>query len=302
MSVSDNSFPTAGVLCVVGGMMFLGFSDNFVVNIAEHASLWQFHAFRAAIILPMLVILSIFGLGAVRPKKPRAVFARSACFGFAMLIYFGCLAFLPISEVVGALFSAPIFVMIISVVFLGKTVGVLRWTAALIGFAGILMVLRPDAGALTWVSALPLVAAIFYAISAVATRQWCDEEDTITLLFWFFLIVGLCGVAGMIALQMFPQDAPMGPDGFILRGYTAPNSAFWLWTCVNAVGSILGIGLLTRGYQIGEASYVAVFEYSLMIFASFWAFVLRGEILDNWAVTGIVLIIFSGAVIALRTR
>ena len=60
--------------------------------------------------------------------------------------------------------------------------------------------------------------------------------------------------------------------------------------------------MLTRAYQVGEASYIAVFEYSFLIFASFWAWVIWGDVLDTQAVLGIALIIASGAVIALRTK
>ena len=62
------------------------------------------------------------------------------------------------------------------------------------------------------------------------------------------------------------------------------------------------MAFLVRGYQLAEASFVSVFEYSLLIFASLWAFVLRGDLLDGWAMAGIGLIILSGIAIALRGR
>lgn len=302
MTQDIKTAPLLAGLCVLAGMATLGLSDNFLVNLADESSLWQFHTFRAAIILPVLMILSFFGFGRIRATKVAGVMLRSVCFGLSMLIYFGCLAFLPISEVVGGLFCSPILVMAISALVLGKKVGVFRWVAAIVGFVGILLVLRPDSGDFTWVTVLPLVAALFYAVSALATREMCEGESTVTLVFWFFFTVGLFGLIGMIILTVFPQAAPEGADGFILRGYTDPSASFWFWTAVQAFLSIIGIGLLTRGYQIGEASYVAVFEYSLMIFASFWAWVLRGDVLDAYGAVGIILIVLSGAVIALRSR
>lgn len=302
MSNDVHSAPILGGIFVLAGMATLGLSDNFLVNVADESSLWQFHSFRAAVILPLLIALSYFGLGRIRPVKVKGVAIRSVAFGISMLIYFGCLAFLPISEVVGGIFCSPILVMAISALVLGKKVGVFRWLAALIGFCGILLVLRPDAGDFTWVTVLPLVAAVFYAISALATRELCEGETTVTLIFWFFLTLGVFGAIGMILLSVYPQAAPEGADGFILRGYTHPSGSFWFWTVVQAVLSIIGIGFLTRGYQVGEASYVAVYEYSLMIFASFWAWVLRGEVLDLYGTVGIILIVLSGAVIALRSR
>jgi drug/metabolite transporter (DMT)-like permease len=68
------------------------------------------------------------------------------------------------------------------------------------------------------------------------------------------------------------------------------------------VGSLLGVFFIVRAYQLGEASYVGIFEYSLLVFVAVWAWVLFGDIIDPLATLGIVLIIASGAVIALRTR
>ena len=74
------------------------------------------------------------------------------------------------------------------------------------------------------------------------------------------------------------------------------------WTVVQAVGSILGVGLLTRGYQLADASFVSVFEYTLLGFVSAWAWILRGEALDALSLAGLCLIALSGIVIALRGR
>lgn len=302
MSDIQRNAPLLAAGLMLSGMMIIGLIDNYVVVIAEDASLWQFHAVRGAMAVPMMIGLAALGLGRLRAKRPRNVAIRSGLFGCAMLIYFGCLAFLPIAEVVAGLFSSPILVMVISALFLGKSVGWVRWTAGIVGFAGILLVLRPETGSFSLLSLLPLGAAFLYALSALATRQLCEGEDTLTLLFWFFGILGLMGCVGLIVMTAFPQAAPEGPDGFILRGLTWPSGTFLWWTFVQAFGSIIAIGFVTRSYQIGEASHVAVFEYSLMIFASFWAWMIRGEGLDMAAFVGISLIFVSGLVIALRSR
>ena len=73
------------------------------------------------------------------------------------------------------------------------------------------------------------------------------------------------------------------------------------WIAVQAVGSLIGIGLIFRGYLMGEASHVAVFEYSLLVFASFWAWVIWGQTVGPLALAGMGLIALAGAVIALRS-
>ena len=284
------------------GMAVIGFIDNFIVVIADSISLWQFHATRSAIDLTILGVLAWRGWAVIRPQRWRPVLARSALFSGSMLIYFGCLAFLPIAVVVAGLFTSPVLVMIISGLFLGKRVGAVRWGSAALGFTGILFVINPVADEFDLLSLLPLVAALLYATSAVATRQWCEGETTATLLFWFFVIIGVASLIVLGALTVLSPDAPSGPTGFIARGLGWPSAAAWFWIGAQAVGSVIAVGLITRAYQIGEASFVAIFEYSLMIFAPLWAyFIWRSELSVTMAL-GITLIAASGAIIAWRSR
>ena len=294
--------PLAAALSILTAMLVIGFIDNFVVVIAETGGLWQFHLVRTAMSLPIFLAMSALGLGILRPNRWWGVIGRSFFTGTAMILYFGALAFLPVAEVAAGLFTAPIWVLILSVAFFGHRVGAVRIAASLVGFAGVLMVLRPDAGSLTPMVAMPLAAGAFYAVGAIATREWCEGEGTLALLAGNFLVLAAWGVLGIVVLAITAPEVPAGPDGFLLRGWVVPSGPFLFWTLVQAVGSSLGVWFLIRGYQLAEASFVSVFEYSLLIFIASWAFVLRGETVDVWSVAGIVLIIASGTVLALRGR
>jgi len=291
--------PGLAAASVVGGMATLGLTDNFVPYISETGSLWQFHMVRGVMAVLLLMIIAALGYGALRPKRASAVLARSLFPATAMLIYFGCLSVLPIGVVVAGLFTAPLFVLLISVVFQGKRVGPVRWCAVLLGFVGTLMVIQPDPGALDPVAFLPVVAGAFYAIGAVATRAWCEGESTLSLSAGFFGVLAIYGTIGVIIL---PAGGLEGFAGFSLRGWVPLTGAMWFWITVQAVGSILGIGLIFRGYLIGDASHVAVFEYSLLVFASFWAWVLWGQSVGLVAGLGMLMISAAGAVIVLRSE
>ncbi|MEJ6478636.1 MAG: DMT family transporter [Octadecabacter sp.] len=294
--------PFKATIFIIIGMMALGLSDNYVRMISADAGLWQFHATRAAMAIPMIIIGSFLGLGALRPNRPWAVLGRSTLIALSMLIYFGCLAFLPIGVVVAGLFTAPIFVLLISVLFRGEQIGLVRWLAVAAGFIGALLVIQPAEGSLTALSFVPIIAGILYACGAVATRAWCEGEGTAALVLGFFGVLGLLGLLGLGVLAIWPQDVALGNDGFITRGAVPITGDFLFWTAVQAVGAIVGIGCLTKAYQIGEASFVAINEYSLIVFASFWAYVIWDETLGSLAIVGIVLIVASGAVITLRAR
>ena len=281
----------------------IAFTDNFVQTIAQDAGLWQFHATRTAMACGIMALLAVpLGLK-LRPKNPAAVLARSLIHGTGMVIYFGCLAFLSVAEVAAGLFTAPIFVLLISRFTYGYHIGPFRILAVALGFAGAMLVLGIGPGAdISPAMMLPIVAGAFYAMGNIATREWCGGESAETLLLGFFLALGFYGVLGIGVLAVMHPDVPAGVDGFVLRGLVWPSGSFLVWTFVLAAGSLLGVGLMVKAYQIAEASRVAVFEYVILPMSAFWTWALWGQVLDMRAAIGIVLIIAAGLIIALRSK
>jgi len=283
---------------ILAGMMTLGFTDNLLPFISHDSSLWQFHFIRSSFVLSALIVASGLGAGTLWPRKPLAVFGRSLFQAGALLIYFGCIAIMPIGVVIAGLFTAPLFVLIISVIFQGKSVGPVRWLAVGLGFLGALLVIRPDPSALDPIAFLPVFAGLLYAIGAIATRAWCEGEQTLTLTAWFFGLLMLFGGIGLCGL---PGGGALGAEGFPLRGWMPLSGGMLGWYAVLAIGALIGIGFIFRGYQIGEASNVAVFEYALLIFASFWAWILWDQTVPVLGLLGMALIVGAGVIIALRS-
>jgi drug/metabolite transporter (DMT)-like permease len=298
----DGTRPVAAAASVLGAMAIIGLIDNFIVIIAETHGLWQFHLFRTAMVLPMIWLIARFGRRRIRVVSWPALFLRSFFVSAAMVLYFGALAFMPIAEVAAGLFTSPIWVLLISVVFFRRSVGAIRTCAALAGFAGVVLVLRPDTGALSPWAVVPVLAGLLYAIGSILTRERCAGESSLALLAGNFIALALWSLLAIACLSVFPQAVPEGADGFILRFWAAADSAFLLWVLVQAVGSLAGVWLLIRGYQLADTSFVSVFEFSFLIFASVWAYLLRGAVPDPWTAAGIVLIIASGVTIAIRGR
>ena len=193
--------PLAAAAAMLGAMLIIGFIDNFVVVIAENHGLWQFQFLRTILSVPMVVALALLGVGILRPVSTRAVAARSLFLSAAMMLYFGALAFLPIEEAVAGLFTSPIWVMIISVLFLGERVGPIRIGAALSGFIGVILVLRPDAGSVSPIVLVPVLAGLLYATGAIATRRWCAGESSVCLLAGNFLAMGAWSGTYQVAVQ-----------------------------------------------------------------------------------------------------
>jgi drug/metabolite transporter (DMT)-like permease len=291
------------VMLICGYALIIGFIDNYVRVIANEHGLWQFHATRTLMALVLLIpAVPLFGLR-LRPVRPWAVAARSMVHGGAMLIYFGALGFLPVAVVAAGLFTAPVFVLLISRFAYGHAIGPVRILAVLVGFAGAMMVLGPEALAgASYTALLPVAAGALYAIGNLATRQWCTGESAETLVTGFFLALGVFGVLGMGALLVWPAEVTPGPSGFVLRGVAAPTITFLGLTLLQAVGSLLGVGMMIRAYQLTDAGRASVIEYTILPASAVWSWLIWGEGLAGLAIIGMTLIIGAGAVIALQAR
>ena len=288
---------------VLAYAVLIGFTDNFVRVIASEAGMWQFHAIRTAMVFAILAVVAVLLGLRLRPVRMRAVAARSALQGTAMLFYFGALAFLPVAQVAAGLFTAPVFVLIFGRLIWGHHLGPVRIAAVALGFAGVLMVLGPEAArGATLPATLPVLAGALYALANLATREWCAGESAEVLAAGFFAAMGVLGLLGLAALTLWPLPVPDGTGGFVLRGWVWPGAAFWGWTAVQAAGSLVAVACVMRAYQLAEASRVAVFEYLTLPASAFWGWVIWSETLAPLAVLGMAMIAAAGAMIALRAR
>ena len=301
MSSSDRTLAAAGLILVYA--MVIGFTDNYVRVIAEEAGLWQFHFTRTCMAAVLLALVAVPLRLRLRPVRWRAVVARSSIHGAAMVIYFGALAFLDVALVAAGLFTAPIWVLLISRFVYGHPIGPVRIFAVILGFAGVVLVLGPEALAGASLPAvLPVLAGAMYAMGNIATREWCAGESAETLLAGFFAALGVIGAVGMAVLWMLPLAVPEGAEGFLQRGPVWPSATFYFWTFVQAAGSLIGVGMMIRAYQITEASKASVLEYVILPASAFWTWVLWGTGLAPLAVAGMVLIVVAGSMIALRAK
>lgn len=283
-----------GASLIVAGMAAIGFVDNFVWVIAAEISVWQFHLLRSAMALPVLALAAGFGLR-LRPNRPLRVAARAGLHGAALLLYFASLGFLPIAQAGAGFFTAPLFVLLFAALFFGQRIGPARLGAVAVGFAGVLLILRPDPATVGPATLMPLAAGALYGLGNLITREWCADEPVGALLGSFLAALGLIGAAGCLALALLePAAAPT----FLTAPWALPSAAAFGWIVVQVASSLGAVGLVTRGYQFAATSTLAVFEYSFLVSAGAWAWALRGEALDPPAILGIALIVASGVIVA----
>jgi drug/metabolite transporter (DMT)-like permease len=247
---------------------------------------------------PLLVVMSLLGLGVMRPENWRPVLARAVVLSTSMMLYFGSLGLMPIAQALAGLFTSPIFVLLINVLVMGQRIGRWRILAVFAGFAGILLVLQPGGDGFSLWMVMPVAAGFVYAISAIATRSWCAGESALSLLTMNMLVLGVIGGVMSVVLT----SSGWAGDTFLSRGWTWSFADALPWIALQAVGSVIGVFLIIRAYQMDEPTNVAVFEYSIMVFAPFFAWILFAQNLGLLEGVGIAMIVSSGLIIALRSQ
>ena len=296
--MEQKSNTVASIFFMVTGMAILGVIDNFMKFIAVEISLWQFHFVRSLIAVPVIVVFGLLSGWDLKPKRLWPVLGRNMFLSGAMFVYFGCLGFLPIAAVAAGLFTAPVFVMFINAIWSRRAIGRVRLATAVLGFVGTILVLKPDVGGLNWANLIPVSAGLMYAFGNVATRKWCEGESAVALLWSYMFLMLVFGGLGAAYLYFNPGD----PSSYLSRGWVWPSAGVWVWIWLQGVLSLVGIGLVIKAYLIGEVTYVSVFEYSMIIFASITAWVLFGDRLSTLGFLGIGLIIVTGVVISIRSK
>jgi len=130
----------------------------------------------------------------------------------------------------------------------------------------------------------------------------CEGESTLTLLAGIFVAQGVLGSIALCVFSIWQPDVQEGGMSFLTRGWVWPITEAWPYLWLQVVGSVIGVGLLNRAYQLGQASHVAVFEYSIMIFGPFFGWYLLGQPVTALQGFGIAMIALAGVIIAVRSK
>jgi drug/metabolite transporter (DMT)-like permease len=215
--------------------------------------------------------------------------------------YFMGLAVLPLADAVAISFVSPLIITALSVPFLGERVGPRRWAAVAVGMAGVVVMMRPGEGAVSWAALLVLVAAFSYACVNLMTVRMKATESALTLSFWVqmaFLVSSLC--VGVVAGdgRFAGSSDPM--ISFLLRGWQWPPPADWPAFLATGLSVAIGGLMIAQAYRLAPASTIAPFEYASVPMAVFWGVVVFGTWPDAVAWTGIALIVGAGVYALMR--
>lgn len=244
---------------------------------------WRQHAFRA--------VVDVF-----RTQRLGSHVIRSALGASGMFLGFGALTLLPIVDATAIGYAAPLLTVVFAALLLGEKVHVFRWSAVVVGLIGVLIMLSdyvapgmPEHERNIFGALVAVAAAVVGALAATYTRSLTRYEGAATIVVYFS---ALCAVAGLLALPVgwvWPRAAWSWPD---------PLDAAWLITA-GIFGGVAQV-LLTQSYRFGDASTIAPFDYTSMVWVLIASLVVFGTWPSATILVGTAIVIGAGLFVIWR--
>ena len=285
LSVYDNrSARLAGIALMVLSIFLFSFGDamgKFIVATYSVGQLLFLRACAALLLLSPIIWRQRAHFASL--ERPWLQLFRVVLSTLDVAAFFLATVYLPLADVVTYYLAGPIFVTAMSAIFLGERVGWRRWSAILIGFCGVLIALRPSAQTVTLPALIALGGSLSFATLMLVTRSLRATPDIVMVSSQFVgtFLLGL----GMSAFHWVPPT-PSSLALFALAGCTSVAALL----CVN------------RSLKLAPASVVVPYQYSMIVWAVIFGFIVFGDVPSIATIVGAAIIIGAGLYIFLRER
>lgn len=221
---------------------------------------------------------------------------RSIALVAMYLAIYAAIPLLDLSVIAASLYTGPLFIVLLSAVFLREPVAAAQWFAVALGFVGVLFVVQPNGAGFNALSLIPIIAAILYAVAAVLTRAKCADEAPAALAVSLNVALVVCGGVASLWLVVFPSEHAASYP-FLFGQWSVLNMRTVGILVVMAL-LIVGVSIgLARAYQSPRPQVIATFDYAYLIFAAFWGYVFFREVPGLWTLSGMALIIGAGLLV-----
>lgn len=270
-----------GILLLSIGAFLFSVVDVFVKSLGGRFHPIEISFFRYAcgfvFLIPFFIRLGRHNLGTRR--FPLHVLRMGLAF-VAQLGIFITVIHMPLADATAFMFSKPLFTTVAAVFILSEVVSGRRWAATVVGFIGVLVLVRPGSEAIDPFALVAVASAMTFAVANVLIRKLSSTEPTARILFYYH-IGGIVLFAGPAA---YVWVLPVGIE----------------WVQLIAIGGLTTIGIFCfmRAFSVGEANAVGPAENLRLIYAAIFGFVLFAEIPSIWSAVGAAIIVASTVYIA----
>ena len=280
----NNALP--GILLMVLGSAILSGKDGIVKTFVDQVGPFQilWIQFAGTSLFMALISFPKHGLRVFRPSSPGAQFVRGALNVSAVSAFFWALKYIPLADATAMLLFAPVVATILSPFFLGEKIGLLRITAAVFGFCGVLVMLRPGFAGDPTGYYIGFAAGILLGFYFISNRRLAGSQH-------FLLNITHNALMGALALTPF----------MLFLWEPIPTSVYMKLVYIVALG-IIGQSFLISSFKFAPAAVISPYSYTMLIFAALIGYFVFDTVPDAYSWLGISLIVGSGLYIAHRER
>jgi drug/metabolite transporter (DMT)-like permease len=306
---SDNLKLAIGAILI--GVFALALGDALIKKSNASFVIWQIFILRSILTIPLLtfflkkktplhlsekppVFWRVLMLG-LMPKQLFWTLTRSALLVIMWLLYYMALPKVDLSIAAASFYTLPIFITLFAALFLAERVGLGGWIAVVMGFCGVLLILRPQAENFNLYALLPIISAILYALGMILTRSKCRDEHPMMLSLWMNIVFIFVGIIASLLIFLFQPTEEIQQSNLFLFGDWSPmDVSVWGDMIILAVALLVGSIGAAIAYQSGPASTIAIFDFGYVAFAIIWGMLFFNETLDFITIIGIIMIVTGG--------
>lgn len=305
-SHSSRDNPLAGITLLVFSLFLFSLQDVVIKFFSDQYSVLQIVFIRGIIAGALMVMAACYykTRHQLKPNRPWLAVLRGLCGFTSYTAYYLAVASLPLAEVVALVFTAPLFVTVMSALILREAVGLRRWLAVAVGFVGILIMLGPSGHFDGLGVTLSLIAAVCYACQSILTRYLSTNDSPLSLAFsttaTFTIASGFLSI--IVAAGLISQTSTHPSLEFFMRDWAMPESIGLMLMIFLGFNGAVAFFCMAKAYSVAPASTITPFEYTYMIWAVMFGFFLWGEIPRLTTLMGVSILIASSLYIWQRER
>ena len=276
---------TLPILLMIGAIFCFASMDAtakyLMKEIGPAQTIWARYTVQAILVTVLILQkINIYG----KTKYPKLQFLRSVALMMATTLFFFAFSKLGLAEASAIFNISPVLITLGAFLFLREQIGPRRVIGIVVSLLGALIIIRPGSGVFTVYALLPLGAAIFYSTYSLATRFVGTNESPWTSLFYSAIFGAIC-----YSIYIVFHWNPMSSNALLL-------------TIIIGLFGTAGHMCLIKALTLGEASLVAPFIYTNLLFTTIWGLVLFGNFPDFWTIAGALIIVAAGVYVWARDR
>ncbi len=289
--------PLKSISYLVAGVFVFSIQDVIIKWLSGKYPVNEIVIIRSCIaIIPILFIAHLEG--GLHLLRTRHIFAHVIrCFFMfgAYISFYLSMAALPLAETVSIFYSTPIFITIFSVLALGEKVEISGWIAVVVGFIGVIIMLRPGSNMFDPAALLALLTAVLYAVASIITRRLGKTDTGVSMAFYLTVMYIIFATAFTLMLNNSAVSPGTHPSlAFLFREWRLPAQEDLI--LLIAIGFIAAAGFycLSQAYRLAQPSVIAPFEYIAVPLGVIWGYLFFKDALGYQSVIGMILIVGSG--------